>query len=136
MSYINQTVPPPESGEQIAVQRLIRMSFVAGALLFGAVIWLMQNKLGGAPIQPDTPLTPLMPYLLGAALAGTIAMRIVVAKATEAQRFQYLLIGWAIGDAAALLGAVHWLMTGNPRWFFIGMFVLLGALVLHPLKRE
>ena len=136
MSYINRVVPPPPPpDQQILVQRLIRMAFLLGLLAFGAVIWFTQ-RAGREPFSPDTPLTTFVPYVLGAALAGTIAMRFVVAKASDAQRPQYLLIGWAIGEAAALLGGVHWLMTGNPRWYVIGMFVFLSALVLHPLRRE
>lgn len=136
MSYINPTVPPPPPGQQLRTMTMIRMAMTAGVLIFGGVILLL-GRLGRVPPSPDTTLTTFMPYLLGALLAAAIAMRFVLAKAADdAQRASYLIIGWAIGEAAALLGGAHWMLTGNPRWYIIGVFVFLSALVLLPLSRE
>lgn len=138
MSYINPTVPPAADGPSTAHLGLIRMSFLAGVLLFGAIAWLL-DRAGKIPLAPDadTPLTAIMPYALGALLAGAIAMRFVAAKAENpGQRAGYLLAGWGIGQAAGMLGGVHWMFTGHPRWYVIGLFVFLSALVLLPLRRE
>lgn len=134
MSYINPTVQPPRVPSTLP---LIRIAMTIGVLGFGAVIWFMTTRMGRVPPSPDTALTALMPYPLGLMLAGAIAMRFVAAKAVNpAQRAGYLIMGWAIGEAAALLGGAHWLLTGNPRFYLIGVFVFLSALVLLPLTRE
>ena len=134
MSDIDPTVQPPRAPSTLP---LIRIAMTIGVLGFGAVIWFLTTRMGRVPPSPDTPLTGLMPYLLGAMLAGAIAMRFVAAKAVNtAQHASYLIIGWAIGEAAALLGGAHWLLTGNPRFYLIGVFVFLSALVLLPLTRE
>ena len=136
MSYINKTVPPPTPEQRMMTLRMIQMSFPLGILLFGGTILLLK-RLGSVPQMPDTPLTPFMPYALGALLAGTITWRFATAKVvSEEQRQTNNLIGWAIGEAAAILGSIHWMQTGEPRWYIVGLFVLLGALVLHPIRRE
>jgi len=134
MSYINPTVPPPRQAPNVLP--LIRMGMTAGVLLLGGVLWFLDRQ-GRVPPAPDTVLTAAMPFALGALLAGAIAMRFVVTKAADAaQRSTYLIIGWAIGETAALFGGAHWMLTGNPRWYVIGLFVYLSALVLLPLRRD
>ena len=135
MSYINQSAPPPAPRPANTLP-IIRMAMTMGVLLFGGVIWFLYRS-GRVPPSPDTTLTMVMPYVLGALLAGAIALRLVAAKAASAeQRGSYLIIGWAIGEGAALLGGAHWMLTGNSQWYVIGVFVYLSTLVLLPLTRE
>lgn len=137
MSFINPIVQPGERDGVLATQALIRMSMVIGVLLFGAVVWFLRRNDAGPYASSDFPLAAIMPFALGAGLVGAFVMRSVVGHAVSpAERFSRLLIGWAIGEAVALLGGVHYFMTGDPKWFLGGLFAFLIALVLLPLRRD
>lgn len=135
MTNVNPDIRPP-SNRMTAALASIRIAYVAGLLMFGAVIWFLYSRPGHVAPAPDTPFGRILPFLLPALLVSTIAMRFVAAKQVEDEkRGTMLIIGWSIGEAAALAGGVHYLLTGNPRWYLAGMFVFLFGLVLLPLKR-
>jgi len=46
------------------------------------------------------------------------------------------IIGWAIGEAVAIFGAVYYYMLGVPTWYVMGLAFMLGVFALFPVRRD
>jgi hypothetical protein len=121
-----------------AVFALIRISLLLGVLLFGAVTWFVHRNPSWRPQSPDA-LRPLRVVMLAgwvAAIIALIALRPRLGRLTDDARRTFLVICWAIGEGAALLGAVHYFLSGDPLSFLGGLVVMMAALLLYPIRRE
>jgi hypothetical protein len=55
---------------------------------------------------------------------------------TDPARYRQLcIIGWALGEAAALSGGVHYFMTNDTSRYIVGVMVMLLIFMLLPLRR-
>ena len=45
------------------------------------------------------------------------------------------IIGWAIGEAVALFGGVHYFLSGRPSWYINGVVFLVATFVIFPIAR-
>ena len=128
---------PPVFDARTRTLGIIRMSFLAGVLLFGAVVWFLHSQPGYVVDGSMEPLRPVMPFVLLAFIAGIVAVRLYLSRITdEAQLGNFRLIGWAIGEAAALCGGVFYLNTNDPRFYIMGLFVQLASFVVVPLRQS
>lgn len=115
---------------------IIRIGLLTGVLLFGAVIWFLQRRPGFVPDGSMAQLRPIVPFIMLAFIAAIIGVRVYLSRVTDATQLgTYQLIGWAIGEAAGLFGGVYYFNTGDPRFFLIGLFVMLASFIVLPLRR-
>ena len=138
MSYINPAVPSGTPNPKVVTLGIIRISFLAGVLAFGAVAWFVNSRRAEPPaITGDHPMAMAMPFVLAAALIAIIALRVAAGRAaSDEQRSTMLLVGWAVGEMSALAGGAFYLLSGDPKWYVGGLFVFLLGLVLLPLRRD
>ena len=128
--------PDPLDSAHRARLGTIRIAFLAGVLMFGAIIWFMRRG-GGGPPASDSGLIDLMSYAaIAIGVVGIVVMRRVLANATTAEKYaSSAVMGWAFGELAALGGGVHFFLTGDPTRYVIGVMVMLLSFVLIPLRR-
>ena len=128
--------PDPLTSAHRARLGTIRISFLAGVLMFGAVIWFLRRG-ESAPTTDDPRLLDIMSFaalIVGG--AGILIMRRVIGGTTTAEKYaSAAVVGWAFGELAALGGGVHYMLTGDPTRYVIGVMVMLVSFVLIPLRR-
>lgn len=119
--------------------KVIRLALTGGVLLFGAVVWFLTNRGTGPQLPADYagPLTLAFAGLALASLVGLAVVRSVQARAADPLRKNTLaVVGWAFGEAPALLGGVFYLMTASPILYLTGVAVLLVAFVMVPIPEQ
>lgn len=113
--------------------RIIRLALLGGVLLFGAVIAFLHSR-GELPSRP-TPLDqPIIAWVFFGLCVGAAAVIVVLrGMAERAPAFEkqagLVIAAWASGESVALLGAVHWFLTGRPTLFLVGLAVFVVGLV-------
>jgi len=119
---------------------LIRAALLAGVLLFGAVCWYIVRQRGGGPVSGvDTSAFAILRYMvpvLGfAALSVAIAIRVAISRTRdEAKRNSLRIVGWAVGEGAALAGGIYYMEIGDPRLYLIGTTAMLATFIVVPLR--
>jgi hypothetical protein len=127
----------PRAGGAAALA-LIRISLLLGVLLFGAVTWFIHRDATRQPSDPElvAALRRAMLAAWGLAIVALLALRPRIGRLTGGAHRSLLVIAWAIGEAAALFGGVHYFLSGDARSFLGGLIVMLGAFLLYPVRRE
>lgn len=126
--------PRPTSEATLA---LIRISLLLGVLLFGAVSWFLHRDPTWRPGDPAA-LRMLQRAMLAQwvlAIAMLLFFRTRLDRTTGQARSTLLLIGWAIGESAALFGGVHFFLSGDILSFLGGLVVMMAGLLLFPIRR-
>ena len=130
--------PDPLDARRRATLGVIRLALLAGVLAFGVLTWFTHRgpEWAGGPRAVAGPL-PTISLALSVVLAIAIAFVRRAAFATrDAARYGTLcIVGWAMGEAAALAGGVHYFLSNDPSRYLIGLFVMLLSFVLIPLRR-
>jgi hypothetical protein len=114
---------------------LVRVAMLAGVLAFGASIWFMRRTPGSLPPSTATALTfrPLLMVVWAATVVGTLAAFFMARRPIPAaRRYAVTVVGWALGEAAALSGGVYYLSLGDPQWYFSGLLALLLTYAIFP----
>ena len=127
----------PRAGSD-ATMAIIRISLLMGVLLFGAVSWFLHRDPSRERADPES-LAALRRAMLAVwvlAIAAILALRPRLGRVTGEARRSFLLIVWAIGEGAALIGGVHYFLGGDPLSFLGGLVVMLGAFLLFPIRQE
>lgn len=119
--------PPPTAG--LAIARLVILAVVLG---FGATAWL-RHRDGTVPVDPAT--ADALRWVVGGAwlagVGGVLVLRRSWARAQGTrQRHRLTVIAWALAEIPALAGGVHFWMTGDPRLYSAGLFLLLLSFFL------
>ena len=117
---------------------LIRISLLLGVLLLGAVSWFLHRDPSRQPNDPGS-LVALQRVMVGVwvlAIVTLLALRPRLSRLTGQARRSFLLVMWALGEGAALIGGVHYYLSGDARSFLGGLVVMLGAFLLFPIRRE
>jgi hypothetical protein len=113
--------------------QLIRLALIAGVLMFGAVTLFVH---GQPSWKPGT-----LPTAAGYALAAYVIVAVVIARAMRGRvlseadpqrRASLLIVGWALGEAAALFGGVVFFITGQGQWYLLGLLAMFTAFALLP----
>lgn len=134
----------PRAAAPISPQTLliIRFAYFMGALLFGAVTYLRYRTSAPVAAANFGALARIVPFVQTLMLAGAIGVRTVLARrgvkhdALPGEDTGLRLAAWALGEAAALTGGVHYFLTGQPHYWIIGMCVLLLTFVIVPLRQR
>lgn len=110
---------------------------MAGVLLFGAVTYFLHRQPGFTP-RPMAPFYgTLMPAFMVASAVGILIFRKRLKDIQDpAKRAEQMLVAYAFGEGAALFGGVYYFMSDDPRWYLIGLFVLLGGFILLPIRHR
>ncbi len=115
--------------------RVIRIGLVAGVLIFLAVSWFLQRDR--TPSGDFSFLAPAILGVCGIAIVGVIILRRMLSRADTFQRKSELaIIGWALGEAAALICAVHYFLSGLTTWLPAGLGVMFLALIGLPVPED
>lgn len=129
------TGPKPPTTSQLA---FIQLSLVMGPVLFFGVTYFVRHQPGFTPVSNPLPdgVQYLLPVVFVLALGGVFIVRNFRTSSSNDQQFAtFSLIGWAVAEAAALLGCVYFFLNGDPKWAITGIFVQLFSVVLLPAKR-
>ena len=116
---------------------IIRMGLLGGVLLLGAVTWFLHRQPGYVPVGGMEKLRPIVPVIMLAFIAGIVGIRVYLSRITDpAQLGTFQLVGWTLGEAAGLLGGLYYFNTDDPRFFIIGLFVMVASFIVVPLRRS
>ena len=116
---------------------IIRASFLMAVLVFGGITYYLHSQ---GPPSRDVDLDKLRWVVLG--IWGAITLTLVVLStryrrpAQYAQRASLAICGWALGEAAALVGGVHYFLTGSPGRYGVGVIIFVIALLMFPIPRD
>ena len=115
--------------------QLIRLALIAGVLMFGAVALFVHRQPSWKPgMVPSAIDYALLAYAI-VAVSIARAMRGRVLREPDPQRrASLLIIGWAVGEGAALFGAVIFFVTGQGQWYLLGLLAMLGVFAFLPIR--
>jgi len=117
---------------------LIRVAMLVGVLLFGGVTWYLRRADAALGIDPDA-LTTLLWVGRGTwlvSMATCLALFGMIRNARSEGRVRALsLVGWAAGEAVALMGGVIWFLTGITDWYSAGLIYLVLTFLAFPARR-
>jgi hypothetical protein len=117
--------------------RIIRVGLLTGMLMFGAIAFLLTRERGGGTGSPEIaePLQIANIVVLILAAAGIMMMQRKHAVETDpSRRTTWNIAGWAMGEAAAMFGGVHYLLVGNPTPYLVGMAMMLVSFIMVPIR--
>ena len=121
---------PPENPRPVPLQ-LIRLFMMIGVLLFGAVVMFVHRQPTWRPgVLPAVAVYGLVAYgILAVSIAAVLRGR--VSRELDPQRRGPLLImGWAAGEGAALIGVIIFYITGQAQWYGFGLLAMVSALAM------
>jgi hypothetical protein len=110
-----------------------------GVLLYGGAVYFMRRDGDAAASTPEQTrqLVWIGRALLGAVTMGCIVLWQMVQRTTSpAKRRSLSIIGWAMGEGAALYGATLWFLTGVNSLYTTGLVFLLLTFLVFPVRKE
>lgn len=117
---------------------IIRVALMTGVFLFAAIAYF-GPRAGITPALNIPESAGTLRYLLwgfvAVAAAGALLLRTRLEGAAPAQRPTLLIIGWALGEAAALCGVVVYMGSQNVAAMGLGLMAFVFTLVLLPIPR-
>ncbi len=117
---------------------LIRTALMTGVFLFAGIAYF-GPRFGMNPQLNFDALAGNLRYVLWAflatAVAGAALLRPRVESAPADKQAQYLIIGWALGEAAALFGIVMFMGGAGLTPMSLGLMTFVFTLVLLPIPR-
>lgn len=129
-------MPDQERAPSPAALHVIRLALLIGVVSFGAVAWFMHDSIA----SPDNDeLSSLLSIVFFVVVVGSAAAMLFVRQRwTNAsgprERATLGIVGWALAEGAALLGAVALLLTGSVLPFVIGVVFMLASFSLFPIE--
>jgi len=115
--------------------QLIRLALITGVLMFGAVILFVHRQPSWKPgVLPSAIGYALLAYAIVAVLVARAMRGRVLREPDPQRRASLLLIGWAVGEGAALLGAVIFFVTGQGQWYLLGLLAMLTVFAFLPIR--
>lgn len=128
-------MPDPPPLPSATTLRIIRMAFLGGVVLFGAVVTYLVSR--DPPSSPEIagPLQMMNVVLVVAAALGILyVQRRRAAVQDPAARTPLTIAGWALGEATAMFGGVHYLLVGSPIPYLVGLGMMLAAFAMVPVR--
>jgi len=125
----------PDSGPSSGVLHIIRLSLLLGVLSFGAAAWYLRKS---EAVQDAAESATALGIAFFAIVAGSAGAMLFIrqrrANATTPREVAMMnIVGWALAEGAALLGAIILLLTGSYLPFVIGTAYMLAAFMLFPI---
>ncbi|MBB4639060.1 hypothetical protein [Longimicrobium terrae] len=128
---------PPTFSSRSTSLRIVRMALLSGVVVFGAVVTWLVGQDGPRSTAPDVraPLQWVNIGLLIASAAGVLVLQRIHAAERDARKRQtWNIIAWALGEATAMFGGVHYLLVGSPAPYLVGLAMLVASFVLVPIR--
>lgn len=127
---------PSSQLPRAATLRIIRVAFLTGVLTFGGVVYYLDAQRGGGldPSNAGTLQIINIVLLVMAAVGILFIQRRHAAERDPARRSTLNITGWAMGEATALFGGVHYMLVGNPIPYLVGLTMMIAAFVLVPIR--
>lgn len=117
---------------------IIRIALMTGVFLFAGIAYF-GPRFGMAPVlglgDALQPLGYALWAFLALAVGGALLLRTKLEGATPDRLSQYLIIGWALGESAALMGIILYMGGGGIGPLSIGLMGFVSTLVLLPIPR-
>lgn len=117
---------------------IIRIALMTGVFLFAGIAYF-GPRFGMAPVlglgDALRPLGYALWAFLALAVGGALLLRTKLEGATPDRLSQYLIIGWALGESAALMGIILYMGGGGIGPLSIGLMGFVSTLVLLPIPR-
>ena len=117
---------------------IIRVALMTGVFMF-AGIGYFGPRVGMAPTLELGEQSEVLRWLARALFAIAIAVAVVIRPRLESappeRRSLYLIGGWALGEAAALMGIVSFMAGGGLAPFSLGLMGFVFTLVMLPIPR-
>jgi hypothetical protein len=119
-----------------ATLRIIRIALLSGVLMFGGIAYYLTQQQGGGlgPENADTLQIINIVMLIGAAIGILFVQRRHAAEREPQKRTTLNITAWAMGEATALFGGVHFMLVGNPIPFLVGLVMMIASFVLVPIR--
>jgi hypothetical protein len=119
--------------------RIIRVAFLTGVLMFGGGAYFITRQADGGIGDGGRELAqPLQLANIGILILAAVGLMIIQRKQAgerdPARRSGLTIAGWAMGEATALFGGVHFLLTGSVTPFLVGLGMMLAAFVVVPIR--
>ena len=115
--------------------RIIRIALLSGVLMFGAVAYFLTQQRGPTSPEMARPLQIAnIAILVGVAVGLLVVQRAHANQREPARRTTLNILGWALGEAAALFGGVHFLLIGSPIPYLVGLAMMLASFVVVPIR--
>jgi hypothetical protein len=135
MSERTPSTPQDHDPARATVLRVIRIAMLAGVFLFGSVIWFLHGQGSIETVPLNSTLRYLFVGIMIAAAVGLMVVQRRHAATADPQQVQtWTIIGWAVGEAVTLLGAVLYFLTGSVTPFLVGVGMLLVAFIMIPVR--
>ncbi len=127
-----------QPGSTARVAFLIRTAMAVGVLSFIGFAWLIRGRGQAAVVPPASvaTLTSVMYAAVGLSAAAIMVLRLRLASSTDEMRRTLSVVGWAVGEFAALFGGVMFFLTGEWQLVLPGALVFAIALAAVPLPRD
>jgi hypothetical protein len=121
----------PSTNSRPQPLQLIRLFLMIGVLLFGAVVLFVHRQPNWTPgTVPIAVVSALVAYaILAVAIAAVLKGRVGRERDPQ-RRATLLLVGWAIGESAALIGVMIFYITGEAQWYGLGLLAMASSFVM------
>lgn len=117
------------------LMRMIRIMLLTGVIMLGAIVTIQLGNGRETDAEMAGPMQMAnIAVLVGAAAGVLIVQRKHAATRDTKQRNTWNIVAWALGEFAAMFGAVHYLMVGSPIPYLVGLGMLLASFALVPLQ--
>lgn len=120
-----------------ATLRIIRVALLTGVLMFGGIAYYLTQERGGGIGEADLAQTLQwlnIGFLVVAAIGIMTMQRKHAAERDPARRTTLTIVAWAMGEATALFGGVHYLLMGDPMPYVVGLGLMLASFVVVPIR--
>ena len=109
----------------------IRLVLLVGVLIFGAVVLLVHRQPNWKPgAIPNVLPYALVAYSILAVFIATVLKGRVGREPDPQRRGPLLIMGWAVGESAALFGVMIFYINGQAQWYGLGLLAMVSALAI------
>jgi hypothetical protein len=117
---------------------IIRTALMTGVFLFAAVAFF-GPRFGVMPQADLNPMIGQLRYALWGAMAVAMVAALLLRSRVESVRPEkqgaLLIIGWALGEMAALFGSAMYMAGGGSTLLSLGLMTFVFTLVILPIPR-
>jgi len=109
----------------------IRLVLLVGVLIFGAVVLVVHRQPNWKPgAIPNALPYALVAYSILAVFIATVLKGRVGREPDRQRRGPLLIMGWAVGESAALFGVMIFYINGQAQWYGLGLLAMVSALAI------
>jgi hypothetical protein len=107
-----------------ATLRIIRVALLTGMLILGGIAFVMTREKGGGISDQE----------MAQPVGLLFIQRKHAAETDPAKRTTLNIAGWAMGEATAMFGGVHYMLIGNPTPYLVGVGMMLVSFLVVPIR--